>query len=37
MWWTMDGYQPIAGGIFFIIMLVSSPFGSHFMLKCRAP
>ncbi len=24
MWWTMDGYQPIAGGIFFIILLVSS-------------
>jgi hypothetical protein len=22
MWWTMDGYQPIAGGVFFIAMMV---------------
>jgi hypothetical protein len=22
MWWTMDGYQPVAGGVFFIAMMV---------------
>jgi hypothetical protein len=22
MWWTMDGYQPIAGGIFFILLII---------------
>jgi hypothetical protein len=22
MWWTMDGYQPVAGGIFFISLMV---------------